>query len=68
MSFLNFEALLCWGEDDTATPLSSANKINSLVDDSILIAYPGDHFFFMNHADDISKNIEKIFLKTLEHN
>ena len=62
------KALLCWGEEDTATPLSSADKIEKLIKDSSLIAYPGDHFFFMNCAEDISQNIEKTFLKTLEHN
>ncbi len=62
------KALLCWGIDDTATPLSSGEKINSLIEDSRFMPYSGDHFFFMNHAEDISKNIEKTFLKTLEHN
>jgi pimeloyl-ACP methyl ester carboxylesterase len=67
--FANFrgKALLCWGEDDTATPISSAKKIDTLINDSSLIVYPGDHFFFMNSAQDISKNIEKIFLETLGH-
>lgn len=61
------KALLCWGKEDTATPLSSAKKINKLIKDSTLITYEGDHYFFMNNAKDISQNIEKIFLKTLEH-
>lgn len=62
------KALLCWGEDDTATPLSSAKKIEKLIHDSSLIVYPGDHFFFVNCAEDIAKNIEKTFLKTLGKN
>lgn len=61
------KALLCWGKDDTATPLSSAKKINKLIKDSSLVTYEGDHYFFMNYAKDISDNIEKAFLKTLEH-
>ena len=61
------KALLFWGEDDTATPLSSGKKIEELINDSSLISYPGDHFFFMNNAEDISKHIEKEFLVTLEH-
>jgi len=64
----NGKALLCWGKEDTATPLSSGEKINELIKDSKLISYAGDHFFFMKHTKDISKNIEQIFLKTLEHN
>ncbi len=63
----NGKALLCWGKDDTATPLSSAKKIKKLIKDSSLVIYEGDHYFFMNHAKDVSKNIEESFLKTLEH-
>lgn len=62
------KALLCWGEDDTATPLRSGKKIDSLISDSYLISYPGDHYFFMKNAEDISHNIQKTFLKTLERN
>jgi pimeloyl-ACP methyl ester carboxylesterase len=61
------KALLCWGTEDTATPLSSGQKINELIEDSKLVPYSGDHFFFMNNAKSISKNIEETFLKTLEH-
>lgn len=61
------KALLCWGKKDSATPLSSAKKINSLIKDSTLKVYEGDHYFFMNQAKDISENIEATFLKTLEH-
>ena len=62
------KALLCWGKEDTATPLSSALKIEKLINDSKLVVYSGDHYFFLNHAEDISRNIEKTFLETLEHN
>jgi non-heme chloroperoxidase len=61
------KALLCWGKDDTATPLSSAVKIKELIKDSTLEVYEGDHYFFMKNAADISANIEKTFLSTLEH-
>ena len=60
-------ALLCWGKDDTATPISSALKIETLIENSTLKVYMGDHYFFMNHAEDVSKNIQDTFLKTLEH-
>lgn len=63
----NGKALLCWGRDDTATPLSCGKKINKLINDSTLEVYDGDHYFFMNNAEDISKKIEASFLKTLEH-
>ena len=59
------KALLCWGRDDTATPLSSAQKIDTLIEDSKLEVYDGDHYFFMKNAQDISEKVEKIFLDTL---
>jgi len=61
------KALLCWGKDDTATPLSSAKQIDELIKDSRLVVYEGDHFFFLNNASAISKEIESTFLRTLEH-
>ena len=65
--FANYEgkALLCWGKDDTATPLSSAQKIDSLMKDSKLEVYDGDHYFFMKNSQDISSKIEQTFLDTL---
>jgi len=63
----NGKALLCWGKDDTATPLSSGEKIATLIKNSTLKVYDGDHYFFMKNSKDISKNIETIFLSTLEH-
>ena len=59
------KALLCWGKDDTATPLSSAQKIHSLIEDSELKVYDGDHYFFMKHAQEVSQEVEKTFLETL---
>ena len=60
------KALLCWGKDDAATPLSSGETIHELINDSDLEVYEGDHYFFMNESEDISTKIEKTFLKTLE--
>ena len=59
------KALLCWGKDDTATPLSSAEKINELIKDSTLNIYDGDHYFFMDEAEEVSKEVESTFLSTL---
>lgn len=61
------KALICWGESDTATPISSGEKINQFISDSKLVVYDGDHYFFMKYANNIAKNIEDTFLKTLEH-
>ncbi|NOR58595.1 MAG: alpha/beta fold hydrolase, partial [Sulfurimonas sp.] len=63
----NGKALLCWGRDDTATPLTSAGVIDDLIEDSTLKVYDGDHYFFMTYADEVSREIESTFLKTLEH-
>ncbi|WP_455755843.1 alpha/beta fold hydrolase [Sulfurimonas sp.] len=59
------KALLCWGNGDTSTPLSSAKKIDKLIKNSKLKVYEGDHYFFMNHADSISNEIKETFLETL---
>ena len=59
------KALLCWGENDTATPLSSGEMIDSMIKDSSLHVYDGDHYFFMKHSEDMSQKIEETFLKTL---
>ena len=61
------KTLICWGDVDNATPLKSARKIDSLIKDSYLRVYNGDHYFFMQHAEDVSKQIELTFLKTLGH-
>jgi len=61
------KALLCWGESDTATPLSSAKTMQSLIADSKLEVYEGDHYFFMKNAADVSSKVEATFLATLEH-
>ncbi len=50
-------ALLCWGRDDTATPMKSAQQIVSLIPDSRLVVYDGDHYFFLKHADEIAYEI-----------
>lgn len=61
------KALLCWGDQDTATPLFTGEKIAELIKDSKLVTYSGNHYFFIEHAKDVAKNIEDTFLKTLEH-
>lgn len=61
------KALLCWGKEDTATPLSSGKKIHELIKDSKLEVYDGDHYFFMKNGEDIAQKIEATFLETLGH-
>jgi len=61
----NSKALVCWGRDDTATPISSGEKIVSLIKDSKFEVYDGDHFFFTKHSQDISSKIKDTFLEKL---
>ncbi len=62
--FANFKnkALLFWGKNDTATPLWTAEKIASLISNSKLFPFDGDHYFFMQHP----KAIEEITLQEIK--
>ncbi|MDR3177645.1 MAG: alpha/beta hydrolase [Campylobacteraceae bacterium] len=48
-------AVIFWGKDDDTTPIAAARKINSLIKNSTLFELEGDHFFFLNKGDFISK-------------
>jgi pimeloyl-ACP methyl ester carboxylesterase len=67
--FAAFEnrALILWGKSDTATPLECGRKIDSLIKNSRLVEYEGDHYFFMQHAEAVSKEIEMSVLEGLKH-
>jgi len=60
INFKNYKnnALIFWGEKDTATSLESGKKIASLINSSTFISYDGDHYFFVKNAKDISERIE----------
>ena len=50
MPLIKAPTLLFWGEADTATPLSDAQKMNSLIPDSGLVTVPGGtHFSFLDN-------------------
>ena len=59
--FQNFpnRALIFWGKEDTATPLSSGEKIDSLIKNSHFFPLDGDHYFFIKNADFIQTQINK---------
>ncbi len=67
-AFSDFEgkALICWGDQDTATPLEAGEKIASLIKDSKFIEYDGDHYFFLQRAKNISSWIEESYVQMLE--
>lgn len=58
--FSNFSnnALVFWGEKDSATSLESGKKMASLLKKSTFTSYDGDHFFFVQNAKNISERIE----------
>ncbi|MDD2781774.1 alpha/beta hydrolase [Sulfuricurvum sp.] len=61
------KALLCFGRQDTATPMWTAYKIAELINDSQVVEFDGDHYFFLEQGATVAKEIEKIVLKSLEH-
>jgi len=61
------KALLCFGHQDTATPMWTAHKIAELISDSKVVEFDGDHYFFLEQGATVAKEIEKIVLKSLEH-
>lgn len=48
LSSIPSPTLLIWGEEDTATPLSDAKKMERLIPDAGLVSYPGcGHYSFL---------------------
>ncbi len=58
--FANFskKALLFWGKEDSATPLWTGEKIQTLIKNSKLYPLNGDHYFFLKNSNFIAKTIE----------
>ena len=56
---LKSNSLIFWGIGDEATPLSSGEKIASLIKNSKFYPLEGDHFFFLKHGEFIAKTISK---------
>lgn len=61
------KALLCFGRQDTATPMWTAYKIAELIPESKVVEFDGDHYFFLEQGEKVAKEIENTFLKSLEH-
>ena len=60
-------AYICWGESDTATPLSSGKSISTLIAKNEFTSFKGDHYFFLHHAKAISEGIVSNYLKINSH-
>ncbi|NOX14463.1 MAG: alpha/beta hydrolase [Epsilonproteobacteria bacterium] len=52
-------ALIYWGKDDKIVPINNAEQINTCIKNSVLRIYPGDHFFFLNNAEQICKDFRE---------
>ncbi len=61
------QPMLCFGRQDTATPLWTAYRIAELMSDATVVEFDGDHYFFLEQGEKVAKEIEKTFLKSLEH-
>ena len=48
------EALLIWGENDTAVPLDEARELDSLLKESALIILPGTHYCYLENLDRVT--------------
>ncbi len=63
MPLIKAPTLLIWGENDTATPLSDAQKMERLIPDSGLVSFPGcGHYSFLDNPFGF-KSVIKEFLK-----
>jgi len=47
------EALLIWGENDTAVPLEHAKELNNLLQNSDLIVLPGGHYCYLENLHQV---------------
>ncbi|MDP3265503.1 MAG: alpha/beta hydrolase [Sulfuricurvum sp.] len=53
------KALLCFGKTDTATPLWTGEVIHTLITNSRLVAYEGEHYFLLKEGTSIAREIEQ---------
>lgn len=64
LSSINAPTLLVWGENDTATPLSDAKKMEKLIPDAGLVSFPGcGHYSFLDNPIQFAA-VLKSFLKS----
>ena len=57
-------ALLCWGENDTATPPEAGRRIAALMPRAELAFFPGGHYFFLENPRPVIEKME-VFLETV---
>ncbi len=57
----NAHVLILWGQHDTITPLECGKMIATLIPYNEFISFEGDHYFFINQAQQISDRIQQKF-------
>ncbi|MDE7381575.1 MAG: alpha/beta hydrolase [Muribaculaceae bacterium] len=69
MGNIKAPTLLIWGEDDTATPLSDAKKMNKLIPDSGLVSFKGcGHYSFLDNPGGFKAVMKEFFKNELSQN
>ncbi|MDE5970359.1 MAG: alpha/beta hydrolase, partial [Muribaculaceae bacterium] len=64
MPKISAPTLLIWGENDTATPLSDAKKMERLIPDAGLVSFPGcGHYSFLDNPGQFAAVLNS-FLKS----
>ncbi|MDE6793691.1 MAG: alpha/beta hydrolase [Muribaculaceae bacterium] len=67
MPHITASTLLIWGEQDTATPLSDAKTMESLIPDAGLVAFPGcGHYSFLDNPLGFKAVIQEFFKDKLK--
>ncbi len=62
MPSIKAPVLLVWGEDDTATPLSDAKTMKSLIPDAGLVSFPGcGHYSFLDNPFGFKAAVSSFF-------
>jgi len=56
-------ALICWGKEDSATPLEAGKKISSIMPNANFKVFEGDHYFFLKQNQEVIKTIEEFLIK-----
>ncbi len=57
-------ALICWGMNDTATPLEAGRIIAETMPEATLHIFEGDHYFFLKRKEEVLRRMEA-FLETV---
>ncbi|MCM1006181.1 MAG: alpha/beta hydrolase [Prevotella sp.] len=66
MPRIKASTLLIWGENDTATPLADAKKMEKLIPDAGLVAFPGcGHYSFLDNPGGFKAVINSFLSKEL---